>query len=91
MRFGNTTEPERPTSEVRFYWINRWDPSVKRLRLMCFTWATGDDPLVPGWHSSSLSIGLSPRLFAWTPELWGWALTICGLRIHRKRAYGSWC
>jgi hypothetical protein len=75
---------------VKFKWMGTLDSKERKLRLCRWTWATGDDPTVKDWHSSALQISLCPKILMIQPELWGWAITICGLKIHRKRAYGGW-
>jgi hypothetical protein len=82
--------PRIDRAAIRFLWVWRWDKGAKLLRVCRWYWATGDDATVKGWHSSKLSIALTPRLWNRTPELWGWSVTILGVRLHRKRAYGGW-
>lgn len=78
------------TDKLKFKWIGRWSKSESKLRLFCFTWATGMETTTEGWHSSSFAVSLWPKLFKVQPELWGWCVTVLGVRLHRKRAYGGW-
>jgi hypothetical protein len=83
-------DTQKCNSKLKFKFIGTWDKENFKLRLFRWTWATGDDPKIKNWHSSSFAISLWPKIFKYDPELWGWAITILCLRLHRKRAHGGW-
>lgn len=62
--------------------------SEKRVVISRLFWETGTRDTI-GWHDNKLSFSLKPCLFRYDPELWGWIVTICGVRVHHKRAYGG--
>lgn len=82
--------PRKLESRLRFFFVGTWDKRERKLRLFKWTWATGEDSSVKNWHSSAFKISLCLKVFKYEPELWGWVLTILGIRLHRKRAYGGW-
>lgn len=70
---------------MKIRWINRYDPSWPKLRLLRILWgrAVGDKA------SHKLSINLRPRLFEFTREWKGWRLTLLGVNIHHAWSYGG--
>jgi hypothetical protein len=76
--------------KLRFKYLGIWSAREKKLRICKWTWATGKNPRVDGWHSSSFRISLWPKIFHFSSEYGGWAITIIGIRFHRKKAYGGW-
>lgn len=68
--------------------VMRGSKRENKYRLFRVLWECGQRGC-EGWHSNSLSVGIHANLFKVDRELWGWAVTICGIRLHRKRAYGG--
>lgn len=69
-------------------WVGTYSKREKKIRLFRVLWERGKRG-AEGWHSNSFAVSLWPRIFKYEPELWGWAVTILGVRLHRKRAYGG--
>lgn len=73
----------------RFLAFNRKPYRPDRRIVLCrIKWETGTR-MQKGWHDNKFSISLVSRIWNFTPELWGWCITIVGVRLHHKRAYGG--
>lgn len=68
--------------------VLRYDPATGLLRVARVTWDRGRVGDGNG-YSSKVSVGLVPRLFRWRRELFGWELTLFGVRLHRVWSYGG--
>lgn len=58
-----------------------------RIRLCRLLWSRGKPGA--GGYSAAFSLGLSPRLFRWQPECYGWIACLFGVRVHYQRSYGG--
>jgi hypothetical protein len=51
----------------------------------------GSRPGAPGGgYSAKLSVSLTPRLLSFSRGLSEWTLTVMGVRVHHRKAYGGW-
>ncbi len=72
----------------RFKRVMRIDEDCRMLRIGRFLWERGSRG-ADGWYSAKLSIALWPKLFRWSKDRFEWDLTVLGIRVHTKRAYGG--
>jgi len=73
---------------MRVRWIGTYDPPNRLIRLIRCLWTHGTVGDGKG-YSAKFTIGLRPRLFMWRRESDGWLLTLFGLRLHHKKAWGG--
>lgn len=59
-------------------------------RLFRVVWARKHGPVAGKGWTSKFSVSLWPKLFHWQPQLYGWYLGFCGIRLHYLRSYGGW-
>ncbi len=68
--------------------VFRLSPSERTFRLARVLWTRGVVGDGEG-YSAKLSFAVRPVLFHRGPELFGWDVTVFGLRVHYQRAYGG--
>lgn len=82
------------SDEVPYRWfikyVGRWSPQERMLRLARIVWSRGEGPGTGKGYCAKLSLALRPRLLQLHFEQDGWALTLCGVRVHYMRSYGGW-
>ncbi len=74
-----------------FKWVGRYSPGERLLRLFRFVYAVNGGPANPNkGYSAKLSLGLTPRLFAFSRGWHEWGVTLFGFRVHHLKSYGGW-
>lgn len=87
MTIGNNRAPYRWFAKLFCTWSQR----ERLLRLGRLVWANGKPGLPGGGYSAKISLGLTPRLFAFRRDILGeWSLVVAGIRLHYTRSYGGW-
>lgn len=72
----------------RARWIGRYDPHGRVLRIARLVWQRGVVGDGDG-YSTKLTVALRPSLFSFRGQRDDWCLTLAGLRLHLRRAYGG--
>lgn len=73
---------------LRFKRVMRFDEDCRMLRIGRLLWERGERG-EKGWYSAKLSLALWPKAFQWRTCHREWDLTVLGIRVHRKQAYGG--
>jgi hypothetical protein len=68
--------------------VMRYDPAAKLFRVARLIWNRGNVGDGQG-YSNKLSVALTPRIFRFKRESFGWIATLAGIRIHYCRSYGG--
>lgn len=78
---------------MKLRWVLRYSPPERLLRIARIVGTVGQ--VGGGGYSYKLSLGfaLSPIWYRvrFRRELYGWILTVFGLRIHWRKSYGGIC
>lgn len=74
---------------MQFKRVMRYDSRQKLYRLGRFLWSCGKVGDGKGF-SVKFSIALSRALFQFRRDRNEWLLTLFGVRLHYRRAYGGW-
>ncbi|VTT98891.1 unnamed protein product [Gemmataceae bacterium] len=72
---------------MRIRRIGRWDGEARVFRGVRITWDRGT--WGEGGYSAKFTIGFAPRFFRFRRELFGWMLTVFGVRLHYLWSYGG--
>jgi len=68
-----------------------WDSRLLRLgRLVYHRGTPGGEAGTPGGYSAKISLALTPVLFRWRSEYFGWILIVFGVRVHHQKSFGGW-
>jgi hypothetical protein len=73
---------------VKLKRVCRWDSAARLYRVGRLTYDRGDVGDGEG-YSVKVSLGLTPKFLRYRRELFGWILTVCGVRLHYRRSYGG--
>jgi hypothetical protein len=70
---------------IKFF--RTWDGRV--LRLGRFVFHRGRPGLGGGW-SAKFTWALTPKLFHFSRDRFGWMLVVLGIRLHHRWTFGGW-
>lgn len=73
---------------MKFKPVWTWSAPERKVRLFRIVWERGVVGDGDG-YSAMLSFSFVPRLYANVPVLFGFDVTVLGVRMHHKRAYGG--
>lgn len=76
---------------MRYQSVFTWSASERKIRLFRIIWEhrgsqIGLDPMA---YSAMVSFSLVPRIYRNEPVLFGFDVSVLGLRIHYQRNYGG--
>jgi hypothetical protein len=69
--------------------VMRYDKSQRKLRLFRLLWSRGSVGDGVG-YSAKLAVSLVRKWAGWKRDTFGWRLTVLGVQLHHRRAYGGW-